>query len=281
MYPMHVDDLFESDITGGQRIFRHDWVAELRARPLAGVADIVVAVPLARLVHDDLEGYGTDGRTELTATGIRTAISALRATVDRLGIQGFDPPFRDFDTFRSHWKKVGASGSGGWQARRDILSELFDPLHDQLDAIQAAALQATLAMPVTSRTQTGWPLVDQEVRELRRHFQNAKTIQEYSDVGNRCVRLIEAVSAVAYDPADHLRPGETEPPVQKTKMRLDRVVEDALPGPDNAPFRQLARAAVEAAQSVKHSHTPDRTEAGIVADAAILAANIFRRLREP
>lgn len=83
-----------------------------------------------------------------------------------------------------------------------------------------------------------------------------------------------------YDPAVHLRPGEDEPPVAKTKQRLDRYIDDALTGPDNAPLRRLAKAAVEVAQQVKHSGDPTRREAGIAADAVILLANMLRRLAE-
>lgn len=43
------------------------------------------------------------------------------------------------------------------------------------------------------------------------------------------------------------------PPVAQTKNRIDRYIEDALPGPDNAALRKLAKSAVELAQRVKQS----------------------------
>lgn len=45
--------------------------------------------------------------------------------------------FRDFDSFRSYWNRKGASGAGGWQARRDLLTDLFNPIHDRLEALAA------------------------------------------------------------------------------------------------------------------------------------------------
>jgi hypothetical protein len=90
--------------------------------------------------------------------------------------------------------------------------------------------------------------------------------------------VTEALSRLVYDPALHLRPGEEEPPVAKTKQRLDRYIEDALPGPANAVLRKLGKAAIELAQQVKHSGEPTRTEAGIAADTIILLANMLRRL---
>jgi hypothetical protein len=95
------------------------------------------------------------------------------------------------------------------------------------------------------------------------------------------VIVLETLSRIAYDPDRHLREGETEPAVGETMKRLERVIEDALPGAENAELRKLARASIEAAQAIKHRSTPDRRSAGIVADAVILLANIFRRLDEP
>jgi hypothetical protein len=80
-------------------------------------------------------------------------------------------------------------------------------------------------------------------------------------------QVVEALSRQVYDPARHLRQGEVEPPVGHTKQRLDRFVEDAAPGPDNATLRKVARSVIEFAQHVKHSTTPTRREAGIAADA--------------
>jgi hypothetical protein len=122
--------------------------------------------------------------------------------------------------------------------------------------------------------------VDEEIAELRRHFQSARTPQDHRNVGNDCVTILEALSAQVYDPAIHLRPGETEPPVAKTKQRLERFVEDTAPGIENACLRKLARANIELAQEIKHSDTPSRRDAGIASDAVILLANLLRRLTE-
>lgn len=199
---------------------------DLVTRIHAGVSDrsdVEVSVPLARLLHEEFEKFGTGGGQELTSAQAQSAMRALRATVRRLGVE-FTPPFADCDSFYSYWKKNGASGAGGWQARRDILSSLFDPLHDQLADIQAVAFRSDLAMPVGDRPRTGWTRVDAEVAELRRHFQAARTPQDYRNVGNDCVIVLERLSEAAYDPVRHLESGEEEPPVAKTKARLERVV---------------------------------------------------------
>lgn len=245
----------------------------------AAQSDLEVAVALARLVHDEFEAYGTDGKTTIVDSQSFGLMAALRAVLARLAVP-FDPPFVDFDDFKRYWRRRGAAGTGGWQARRDILASLFNPIHDQLADTEAGTLRSVLAQPVTSHPRTGWTRVDDEVAELRRHFQGARTPQDYRNVGNDCVIVLERLSEAAYVTKRHLAAGDEEPPVAKTKDRLDRVAEVDLPGPENAELRKLVRAAIEQSQSVKH-RTPNRRQAGIAADSVILLANIFRRLAEP
>jgi len=197
----------------------------------------------------------------------------------RLGTTSPEIPFRDYGSFKSYWLRN--DGYGSWNARRTLLRDIFEPLHDQLTLIEQKALTSTLADPVSSHKRTGWNAVDTEIGEMRRHFQSARTPQDYRGVGLDAVAVLEALSAQVYDPSRHLRQGETEPPVAKTKQRIERYIEDGLPGSSNATLRALARASIEFAQEVKHSGTPTRREAGIAADAVIQLANMLRRLEEP
>lgn len=238
--------------------------------------DVEVAGALARLVHDEFTARGTNGRTRIDAHDSRTALSALCAVLDRLHIP-FAPPFRDFDSFHAHWRQVGASGS--WAARRKILADLFDPVHEALADLDARGGPLTTARPVSARHRTGWTRVDEEIAELRRHFEQARTPQDHRNIGNDCVAVLERLSEAAYDPARHLAAGETVPPVASTKARLLRVVEIDLAESDKELVK-LVRAAIEQAQAVKH-RTPDRRQAGIAADSVILLAAIFRRLAGP
>jgi hypothetical protein len=253
-----------------------DLLGRLRRGPVPDLDDVEVAVPLARLIHDELERFGTDGGEEMTDQEIREALLALRAVVDRLGVGDFNVPFRDFTSFRSWWIRHGARGN--WQARRDLLSDIFEPLHDRVADMEQRSLSSSLADAVSPHARTGWAGVDTEISELRRHFLNARTAQDYRNVGLDCVAVTEALSRQVFDPGRHLREGEEEPPVSKTKQRLERFVEDALPGPESIDLRRLARSAIEFAQHVKHGETPTRRDAGIAADTVILLANLLRRL---
>lgn len=260
------------------RRLNDELLGQLRRQPLPDREDIEVVVPLARLIHDELEKYGTGGGQETDDDQLRAALQALRSTLRRLGINDFEVPFRDFSSFHNWWIKNGARGS--WQARRDLLSGIFDALHDRLADIEQQALTSSLVDPISPHARTGWSAVDTEISELRRHFLSARTPQDYRNVGHDCVSVTEALSRQVFDPERHLREGEEEPPVANTKHRLGRFIEDAAPGPDNAALRKLARAVIEYAQHVKHSESPTRREAGIAADAVIQLANLLRRLEE-
>jgi hypothetical protein len=220
---------------------------------------------------------GTDGGQALTNQGMALAIRALHTVLRRLEMD-IAIPFRDLSTFKSHWLREGASGS--WQARRDLVEALFEPLLARLFAEEDLALEATLAEPVSPRGTTGWAAVDDEIRELKRRFQQAQTPQDYRAIGTHCVGVLEALSRQVYDPTRHLREGEEEPPADKTKQRLGRYIQDAVPGQSNAEIRALAVKAIELAQAVKHRQTPTRRDAGISADAVVLVANILRRFEK-
>lgn len=247
--------------------------------PEAGLPDLDVTLALMDLVRDDLHLSGTEGGQRIADADLRIAVRALERTSERAGLP-FKLPFRDHAGWRSYWIRKGASGAGGWQARRDLLGELFDEPYAQMVAAQDRALDATLAAAISPHERLGWPAVDTEIGELRRHFRSAMSPQDYRAVGNDCVHVLEALSRKVYRHPEHTPDGEEEPPVAKTKLRLERYVEARLPGADNAELRKFARAAIELAQAVKHGGSPTRTEAGIVADAVILLGNMLRRLDE-
>lgn len=257
---------------------RMDVIRNLMAGPLPDDDDLETAIALTRLVHAELEEFGTKNEVQrLDNDQIAVAQRSLRVVLARHDIS-LNLPWRDYSTFRSHWINEGASGAGGWQARREILGRFFDSVFAELDRLEDARFVATLADPVSPAAGTGWAAVDSAVNDVRARFRSAATPADYSDVGRRCIAVMEALSATVYDPDEHLRDGETEPPVAKTHMRITRFVEDALGGSENVEVRALVRKAAELAEAVKHRSNANRRDAGIAADAAILLANILRRV---
>ncbi|MCW2091003.1 hypothetical protein [Rhodococcus sp. KB6] len=271
-------DFFTSsdDPTWGRQSPKFDMsmMTKLRVGPIPGKTDVEVAIALASLAHDELQAFGTGGGEQLNDRQIGAALTALRATAKRLGVP-FEPPYRNFTTFKSYW--VRNDGHGSWQARRDMLDQIFEPLHSKLVAMEENSFDA-LAEAVSPHAATGWAGVDEEILELRRRFQTALTPQDYRALGTNCVGVLEALSRTVYDPEVHLRAGETEPPVDKTNMRIERYIDDTLPGKTNEDLRGLTKKASALAHHVKHSPTSTRRDAGIAADSVILLANIVRRL---
>lgn len=177
--------------------------------PIPSHPDVEVAVALARFTHQEFENFGASG-SELNQEQSILLMKALMTILRRLGITNFSLPIRDFDSFYRHWKREGATGS--YQARRDILHELFEPLHAVLAEREAGSITSTLAAPISPRRTTGWPRVDEEISELRRHFESASSQQDHSNIGNDCVVILEVLSEMVYDHAKHGRDGEDEPP---------------------------------------------------------------------
>lgn len=223
-----------------------------------------------------MQEYGTAGGQRLNEEEIAEAIRALVAVTRRLGVN-FDPPYRDFASFRTYWLRN--EGYGSWQARRELLSDLFDPLYMRLERLEETTFEA-LVEPVSPRSEIGWPAVDEEIRELRRRFQTATTTQDYRDVGLRCVTVTELLGDALYDPQKHDREGDAPASRGQTKLRFDRYIDASLPGRDNAALRSLGRSVVVYAQEIKHSGSPMRRDAGLAADSVILLANLLRRLEQ-
>lgn len=258
-------------------VLDRDLLTRLRASSDVHRSDVEVAVALLRLAHDELEAFGTDGSERTSEDEIRLILRASRQVLVRVGLT-IDLPFSDFGTFKSHW--MANDGYGSWQARRDILNELFEPVHLELARREDSEITSTLARPVTSHPGTGWSRVDDEVNELRRHFQMARSEQDFRNIGNDCVAVLERLSEAAFDPDRHVRDGDEIPPVAKTKLRFDMIIESSASGSDNSEVRKVARAVVELAQAVKHRSAPTRRDAGIAADSVIQLVNIVRRLTE-
>jgi hypothetical protein len=276
---VRVDDLWIDDDgldpTSGESL-NLTLLRRLRAGPIAEYTDLEATIALASLVQDQFLRYGTDSSQKITDPESREAMRTLLALTNRATAK-FEAPFRDLAGFRAYWTSHG--GHGSWAARREMIHELFDPLLQELERREDDVLRDELTQPISPRKETGWPAVDLEIAELRRHFHNAQTAQDYRNIGTDVVAVLEAISEVAYEPARHLFDGEVEPPIAQTKNRLARIIEVDAEPEGSAEIVKLAKATVDLAQAVKHNPAGSRNKAGIAADAVIQLANIIRRLQ--
>ncbi|MHA7198790.1 hypothetical protein [Arthrobacter alkaliphilus] len=267
------------DFLGSREVLDLELIHKLEPGPIPGDDDLASAINLTRLVHEQFVAFGTDGSQRIDNAESREVLRALRRVLSRHATS-FEVPWRDFTSFRTHWIAEGCAGTGGWQARRDLLEKYFRPVFETLETAEEQQFRAELAESVSPHSAIGWPLVDEEIEALRQRFRTAATPQDYRDVGNRSEAVLEALSAIVYDADEHLAPGETEPPVDKTNIRIEAYANKELQGGANEHLRGLAKKASAMAHDVKHSPTGSRRDAGIIADSVILLANILRRLKE-
>lgn len=276
---MHVDDFFEeltsTNSFGQPRTrLRKQLLVDLRREALAGQDDLDCAIALLRLVKEEFTKFGTSGGERLSNEQSGLAQRAMRATLMRHDVK-IEIPWSDFESFKAYWVDNGATGS--YEKRRKIIRGVFAEPQEQLERLEEHRESATLAEAVSPREWTGWPQVDEEIKELKKRFRSASTPQDYRDVGNRSTAVLEAISRTVYVPELHDVEGEGTPEVAKTKLRIGRYADQSLAGADDMRIRGVATKVIELAHSVKHSTTPTRREAGIAADSVVMLAHILRR----
>lgn len=280
---MRPDDLFAStasdDLWGiANTELRRDLLESVIKGEVTSEDDLELADALVRLAHRELEGYATRGNVITEDSDIELLLRACALACKRVGVEFPDLPFRDFSGFYKYWRREGMVGGGSWAARREYLDGVFKSVEDALLRISTRSFDDSVAVPISPRSATGWAVVDREIRELRQRFEVARSEQDHSAVGTACVRILEHLGEVCFDPARHLQVGAVVPPRDKTKNRFDMIVSAELAGEDNEILRRLARTTVELAHQVKHRTTPSRRDAGIAADSVILLANMMRRI---
>lgn len=110
-----------------------------------------VAVALLDLVRDDLTRSGTGKDPRLSDTQMRLAIRTLNQVMARAG-QDFSLPFRDHASWKEWWLRQGAKNS--YQARRDLLHDLFNAAMENIETAEAPALFSASPTPTPTPTES-------------------------------------------------------------------------------------------------------------------------------
>lgn len=280
---MKADDFLESQLAEGYsypheiQILRRDLLQKMLSGTPTGYEDTDLADGLLQLLHQELEAFGTSGSNRLIDRDDFTlVVRACQRVCKRLSVSFPDIPFRDLPGFRTYWISNGMSNS--WAARRTYVNDLLSPVENEIYLLQQRMWDEPLLTPITPHSATGWIALDGEIAELRARFVVARSAQDHSAVGNACVRILELLADVAFDPDRYVPDGEEVPPKSNTKRRFDLIIDSEMQGSDNHQLRKLARATVEVAQQVKHQGTPSRRDAGIAADSVIALVNVIRRI---
>lgn len=288
---MKADDLFDpvtsEDVFGFETVeytkLKTDFINELAKSPRHDIDELEIAKVLLSLIRDELISYGTDGGgMRLNDETLKIVLRAAKIILKRNGLPEFLLQFRDFSGFGDYWRKMGMSGGGSWSIRRAYIQDIFNPIIDVIEDRQDEAYFTQISTPISEIQAIGdWSRIKDEITQLRNRYATAKTPQDFSAVGTACVRIIEGVSRVAYKQDIHGDLNDTsEPPVDKTNIRIGRVIEVGLEGRKNAELRSLAKSSSEVAHKVKHATTPNALQAGLASDAVILLASIIQRIEQ-
>lgn len=277
MFPYEFYDLYQCQ---EERCYTlcHDVVDKARSGELVE-SDLEIVRPLLELVRLGYINEGDTGYDTHSAAEFDRLCRALKAVCRRLGYD-LKLPFRNLDSF--HFYMVDQCGSDDGESRRRVITEIFDPLEEFVETLENSTMEGILVEGTSPLDRGPWTQVDEEIRALRDKFSSARTASDFSDIGNRAVRIVETLSDLLFDPEKHLREGEdpTAYSKAKTKNRLDRIIENELPGAQNEALRSFAKSCVTLAHRVKHSFTPTRRDAGLAADGVIILATTLQRIIE-
>lgn len=167
-------------------------------------SDLEVAKSLTELTQDEYQKHGTNG-SELSNADARKLLTTLKAVLARVGVRDVEFGFRDFDSFRAYWIRKGASGAGGWQARRDLLADLFNPIHDRLDAPAAGVFGPKVTEEALSSLEDSGAIRDHLDRIDRSLDDDPRlAVGSAKELVESTAKLVLKRSGVAYGKSDDL-----------------------------------------------------------------------------
>ena len=173
-------------------------------------------------------------------------------------------PYADLWGWYSKW----SSGDlPTYQSRRNYLSDLFNPIMQQL--VDGGAVEKR-AFPEP----TGWEKINRNIALARARLIAAQTELEFQNVGLICRETLTDLAQQVFDPEKH--PVTEVDKVGKTdaKRMLDAYISHELTGPSNEEVRGHAKAAFKLANALTHRRTATFREAALCLEATASLVNI-------
>lgn len=176
-----------------------------------------------------------------------------------------DPnPHGDLWAWYGRWS---AGDLGSWASRRAHLSEMYQPLIDQIRT-SASSVTRIFEEP------TGWSRVDRGVYEIRRRLEQAEVEEHFQAVGLLCREVLISVAQVVYDSQRHSTEDGTQPSETDAKRMLDAYIATELSGYPNEGARRHAKAALSLANDLQHHRTATYRQAALCAEATTSVVNL-------
>lgn len=170
------------------------------------------------------------------------------------------------------WAWYGRWSSGdmpSWASRRAHLSEMYQPLIDQIRSGPKIPGAGIFGEP------TGWVRVDRGIYEIRRRLEQAKNEEQFQAVGLLCRETLISVAQVVYDPQRHPSTDGVMPSDTDARRMLDAYIAVELAGGPNEAVRRHAKAALTLAVDLQHHRTADYRQAALCAEATTSVVNLL------
>jgi len=170
------------------------------------------------------------------------------------------------------WAWYGRWSSGdmpNWASRRAHLSEMYQPLIDQIRSGPSATGAELFEEP------TGWLRVDRGIYEIRRSLEQAETEEQFQAVGLLCRETLISLGQVVYDPQRHPTTDGVTSSETNAKRMLDAYIIVELSGAPNEGVRRHAKAALTLANDLQHHRTANYLQAALCAEATTSVVNLI------
>ena len=174
-----------------------------------------------------------------------------------LGIE--DPnPYPDLWSWYGKWRD-GSLPS--WQARRNYIGALYQPLLDAL------AMRSKTTLAVHPQEPTGWNRVDRSVDKINNALVHAENEEDFQTVGLLCREAIISLAQAVYDVTKHVSIDGVSPSETDAKRMLENYIAAELVGSSNETHRKFAKTTIQLAVDLQHKRTATFREAALCVEA--------------
>ena len=174
---------------------------------------------------------------------------------------------RDPNPFADLWKWYGkwSSDISGWRPRREYITDLYQPLLDQLRLGLTALREAE---------PTGWERVDRGQEKIRSSIASARDEEDFQAVGLLSREVLISLGQAVYDAGRHSMYVDKEPSTTDAYRMLEAFINCELGGGPNETIRKHAKASLALANELTHRRTAAFRDAAMCAEATLSVMNI-------
>lgn len=191
---------------------------------------------------------------------------------DRIGAELRSKGISDPNPHGDLWAWYGRWSAGdlpSYASRRSHLSEMYQPLIDQIRAGESSARSTLFEEP------TGWARVDRGIYEIRRQLEGATAEEQFQAIGLLCRETLISMAQVVFDPQQHNTEDGVQPSKTDFKRMLDAYISTELSGGSNEGVRRHAKASFTLANDLQHHRTANFMQAALCAEATTSVVNLI------